>query len=63
MVSSGFVVLVEAGVFGAFPVFLLTWVSTDKCLLSYVLWAKVLVSLDLLLVDGCTSGGGLCAAS
>ena len=32
--SSGVVVLVVVGVFGTFPVRLLAWVSTVRCLLS-----------------------------
>ena len=63
MVSSGVVVLVVVGAFDTFPVCLLAWISTVSCHVVYVLWVNVLVSLDLLLVGGCTSVGGLRAAS
>ena len=63
MVSSGVVVLVVVGAFDTFPVCLLAWISTVSCHVVYVLWVNVLVSLDLLLVGGCISDGGLRAAS
>ena len=42
------------GVFGAFPVLCFVWISSVRLLVSYVLWVRVLVTLDLLLVDGRT---------
>ena len=63
MVSSVGVILLEVGVFGNFPFLLLAWVSSVIFLVSYVLWARVLVSLVLLLVGGSKSVGNVCSSS